>query len=243
MEVAAHLDAVRRDGALLAATPPAALERTVPSCPDWTVAALLGHTGWVHRWVTATLLAPPDSPPSPKTIERAPADPAAAPGWYAASLDAMLDAFARVDLTQTFKTFVGPQPGAWWARRMAHETSIHRWDAQAASGAPEPIDAVLAADGIDEALTTYLVGRFDRAAFGATGQTLHLHATDTEGEWMLTMGADDIRIERAHGKADTALRGPASELQLWVMSRRGTDGLEIFGDDALPARWQAAANF
>lgn len=243
MDATTHLDAVRRDGARLAATPADALGLTVPSCPDWTVAQLLGHTGWVHRWVTATLAAPPDSPPSPKTIERAPADPSAAPAWYADALDAMLAQFAVTDLGAVYSTFVGPQPGTWWARRMAHETSIHRWDAEAAHGTPAPIDAALAVDGVDEALDTYVAGRFDREAFGSNGQTLHLHATDTDGEWMLTMDPDAVRWERAHGKGDAALRGPASELLLFVMSRRGTEGLEVFGDGQLAARWQAAANF
>ncbi|MCC6436268.1 MAG: maleylpyruvate isomerase family mycothiol-dependent enzyme [Acidimicrobiales bacterium] len=243
MDATTHLAAVRRDGALLAATPADALGLTVPSCPDWTVAELLGHTAWVHRWVTATLAAPPDSPPSPKTIERAPADPGAVVAWYADALEAMLAEFDRADLAVVYKTFVGPQPGTWWARRMAHETSIHRWDAQAAQGAPEPIDPALAVDGVDEALDSYVTRRFDRESFGASGQTLHLHATDTEGEWMLTMDPDAVRWERAHGKGDTALRGPASELLLFVMSRRGTEGIEVFGDAELPRRWQAAANF
>mgnify|MGYP003341672377 FL=1 len=126
---------------------------------------------------------------------------------------------------------------------MAHETSVHRWDAQHALGTADPIDPDLAVDGIDEALETYVAQRFDLAAFGATGQTLHLHATDTEGEWMLTMTPDALTWTHGHGKGDTAIRGRAEDLLLFVMSRRGTDGLEVFGDTTLPARWQAAGNF
>ena len=54
-----------------------------------------------------------------------------------------------------------------FARRMAHETSMHRWDADNAQGDPAPIDPELAIDGIDEALGTYVAARFDRERFGA----------------------------------------------------------------------------
>jgi len=241
-DLTALLTSVERDGARLAATPVAALGTPVPSCPGWDLAQLLGHTGWVHRWVTATLLADPLDPPSPRTIEKAPAGEAVI-AWYADAVQAMLDAFGRTDLDQTFKTFVGPQPGRWWARRMAHETSIHRWDAQHATGTVDPIDAALAVDGIDEAFDTYLRHRFDGAAFGSNGQTLHLHATDIEGEWMLTMAADGVQIAHGHGKGDVAVRGTAEDLLLFVMSRRPATALELFGDSDLAARWQAAANF
>jgi uncharacterized protein (TIGR03083 family) len=243
MDTDAYLAAVRRDGDKLAATDQATLDLIVPGCPEWTVAQLLGHTGWVHRWVTAVLRAAPADPPSPKTVERAPADPSAAAGWYAESVAALLQAFDEVDLDQTFSTFTGPRDGRWWARRMAHEASVHRWDAQSAAGRAEPIDADLAVDGVDEALDTYVTRRFDRAAFGSSGQTLHLHATDIDGEWMLTMQPDALQWARAHGKGDTAVRGSASDLLLFVMSRRQAGDLEVFGDPALPDRWQAAANF
>src|SRR5215469_3181220 len=46
----------------------------------------------------------------------------------------------------------GPAPAGFWIRRMAHETLVHRADAQLAAGAaPEPlIEAEVAADAIDE---------------------------------------------------------------------------------------------
>ena len=126
---------------------------------------------------------------------------------------------------------------------MAHETSVHRWDGQQALGAATPIETELALDGIDEALDTYLPRRFDHAAFRSQGQTLHLHATDGSGEWMLTMQPDAVHCQRTHGKGDVALRGSASDLLLFVMSRLGAEQLDTFGQLELAQRWQAAANF
>src|SRR3546814_13459089 len=87
-------------------------------------------------------------------------------------------------MTATFSTWLGPRPGAWVARRMAHETAIHRWDA--AGGA---FDAALAIDGIDELLDElapldHLTDRLD-----GTTSTVHLHSTDSDdGEWLVQIG-------------------------------------------------------
>lgn len=242
MELATYLTSVRRDGDLIAATPIDALERPVPACPEWTIGKLIGHTGWVHRWVTGIVLAPPDAPPSPKSVERAPKGPEVV-DWYRQAVDELLVALHAADPTTELSTFIGPRPARWWARRMAHETSVHRWDVQDGLGSPTPIDAELAVDGVEEALDTFVVRRFDHATFGSSGQTLHLHATDCDGEWMLTMTADALTWERGHAKGDTAIRASASDLLLFLMSRRRAEQLELFGDPDLPGRWQAAANF
>jgi uncharacterized protein (TIGR03083 family) len=242
METSTLLDRVDRDGRWLTAIGADRLDVPVPSCPAWNVGQLLGHLGWVYRWVAATLLADPADPPHPRTIERAPAG-AEVVGWFAGALQDVLDALDHTEPDRVYSTFIGPQPARWWIRRMAHETTIHRWDAQNALGPTDPIDPALAVDGIDEALDTYVVRRFDLAAFGAEGETLHLHATDTEGEWMLTMAPVGLTWSHGHGKGDAAVRGRAEDLLLFLMGRRSADGLEVFGDTALPGRWQAAATF
>src|ERR1019366_10224384 len=45
-----------------------------------------------------------------------------------------------------------PSPLAFWARRQAHETTIHRVDAELASGPVAPVTPEFAADGLDELL-------------------------------------------------------------------------------------------
>ncbi len=49
-----YVDAIRTNGAALAAAAAkAGVDAPVPSCPEWTVADLLGHIGRLHRWVAA----------------------------------------------------------------------------------------------------------------------------------------------------------------------------------------------
>jgi hypothetical protein len=126
---------------------------------------------------------------------------------------------------------------------MAHETAMHRWDLQSALGPvrPDGFDPGLAADGIDEFFDVMCPLRFDFTGFGGSGETLHLHATDGDGEWLVTVGPDSMSSRRGHEKADVAVRGPLSELYLLAWNRIGPDDLEVFGDAELLARFQRAA--
>ena len=55
-------------------------------------------------------------------------------------------------------THLGPGPARYWARRMAHETAVHRADGQIALGQRPQIDPVTAAFLIaaDRAAQTYV---------------------------------------------------------------------------------------
>lgn len=248
LDPATYLDVLRTRGDRLAATPPEALEARVPGCPEWNVGELLAHVGFVYRWVAATVRAGEHERVSRSSIETGPAG-AAVVSWFADALDEVRTTLSQADPDAPVQTFVGVQPGRFYLRRMAQETLVHDWDAQSASGDPEPIPAELAIDGVDEALVVYLPRKFDYEAV-APGTTLHLHATDIpegnpSGEWMLTFGTDaeTSRFEHGHRKADAAVRGSASDLLLFLFGRVPAGRLECFGDPSLPATFQDAAAF
>src|ERR1700758_1558180 len=51
MEISQHIDALERDGALLAdAAASAGLTEEVPACPGWRVRDLVRHQAFVHAW-------------------------------------------------------------------------------------------------------------------------------------------------------------------------------------------------
>jgi uncharacterized protein (TIGR03083 family) len=238
-----YLDLVRDQAALLAETPLEVLGQRVPGCPDWDVAQLIGHTGWIHRWVTA-ILANGGQRISAKTVPQAPEDQAAATAWFAEGVEPLLAALRDLDPTAEAFTFVGPRPAGWWRRRMAHETTVHRWDAESAYRAPAPFAPDVAVDGIEEVWDVYFPNRF---GFGQlpTGTTVHLHATDTTGEWLVTLGADaeTSRVERGHAKGDVAIRGAASDLLLYCFGRLSPDRLDVVGDLPLARAFQAAGRY
>jgi hypothetical protein len=131
---------------------------------------------------------------------------------------------------------------AWWRRRQALETAVHRWDAQAAvSSGPDPVEAKLAVDGIEELLVDFLPGMLSARPVEGLKGTFHAHATDTTGEWWLDFDAPGEAARHEHAKADTAVRGPAAGLYLWMLNRQSPEeaALDVFGRAETVSLWQA----
>jgi uncharacterized protein (TIGR03083 family) len=222
------------------AIPTDALDRPVPGCPGWSLADLVEHTTRIHRWATAHVVTTTDERP------RFPKDDvgsgAALLATFAGNGAALIDALRAADLDRTVPTFIGPQPARWWLRRQAHETAVHAWDVGSALGTPSPLDAALAVDGIDELFDVFFVHRFDAQAFAGTGETMHLHATDVDGEWLVRFAPDGPVVTREHAKGDVAARGAASDLLLFLWTRVGPAQLETFGDVTVLERYQAVTS-
>src|SRR5947209_2492734 len=155
MDASAHQDHLRSDTAAVAAACRLGTDPPVEGCPGWDVGALVEHLGRIHRWVVRSFAADPsDRVPYVDPSDPAPSGDVA--GWYDERAAELLATFAAADHAGTVATFIGPQPVPWWIRRQAHETAVHRWDAQRAHGHPEPIDAELASDAVDEYLSVFL---------------------------------------------------------------------------------------
>jgi predicted lipid carrier protein YhbT len=52
------------------------------------------------------------------------------------------------------------------------------------------------------------------------------------------LNTDGLVVTREHAKGDVAARGTASDLLLFLYGRIDADGLDVFGDAALLARWR-----
>src|SRR5258708_6197884 len=188
MDYGEYCDALRREGhALYAAARTAGIEAPVPSCPDWTIAELLGHVGRLHRWVTAIVESEGDDP-TDHWSNAEPPPPDARLDWFDAGVDLVADALLRVDAATEAWSWTDDRTAGFWARRQANETAVHRWDAQGAAGTVTPVERALAVDGIDEFFGLIPFWRGAAAVQGA-GETIHLHATDGEGEWLMRLAA------------------------------------------------------
>ena len=75
------------------------------------------------------------------------------------------------------------------------------------------------------------------------GETLHLHGTDRDDEWLLTLDPDGLRVERRHAKADLALRGAVSDLELLLYQRPTLGEVERLGDERVLDAWQRVFTF
>ena len=227
----------------------------IPTCPEWTLRQLVTHVGRAHRWAAEITRTRSDAPIPFRAVPdgRLPDDRAEQPAWLRAGAARIVDAVrdAGSDLVWSF---IGPAPAGFWIRRMAHETLVHRADAQLAAGAePEPaIEAEVAADAIDEWLTLLAGGLGnpdERARALPARASLHVHATDDglggRGEWMIRHDADGLAVEPGHGKGDAALTGPAASLLLVLMRRRPASdpSVTVYGDSAVVDGWLASTAF
>jgi hypothetical protein len=114
---------------------------------------------------------------------------------------------------------------------MAHEVIVHRWDAERAAGLEPVIDPVLASDGIDEFLTFFVTPE-GWGPYDVPTASVHLHATDTPGEWLVSLGDGTSIVTREHAKGDAAMRGNASDLLLALWERVPLDRIDVIGDPA-----------
>jgi uncharacterized protein (TIGR03083 family) len=236
----AHVDAIEAESALFVASAAASdADARVPSCPDWTVDDLLRHVGTVQRWAAGMVEQRATEPAWRGEID-SPADREELLDWVRDGSVALVAVLRATPPDAEMWTFPGPGPARFWSRRQAHEIAMHRVDAQLASGAVDPIDSDLAADGIDEFFEVIAPLRLGDRLVG-DGETFHFHRTDGDGEWLVRLTPTGPEIERAHAKGDVAVRGGASDLLLVVRNRAGLDAVEVFGDEALVARWHDLA--
>ncbi len=237
MEPSTHVDHLRADSATLLAA-----QRGDPVAPaweglGWDLTELLAHAANVHGWARAQLVLGPNERIRFSTVERAP-DGDELPGWFKAGAAKLADLLTAMDVEATWPTWAGPQPGTFFARRMAQETAVHRWDATGGA-----IDADLAVDGVNELLELFAPRIPAEKLAGASG-TIHLHATDADGEWLVRFGPEGIAFEHGHAKGDVALRGTAADLLLWTWNRVPVDDrFEVFGDRALLDTWRSTIIF
>lgn len=231
MDTNTYLSHLRADGAALSTAARKNLDAPVPSCPEWLVRDLVDHTAVVYLHKIGVMAAggterpevdPPDDPDGDDELL----------ALYDDSLTRLIAELEQRDPEDEAWTFFGPKRVGFWHRRMAQEAAVHRWDAEAATGDPAPIDPELAADGIDEMLNVMIPA--DEVLYEGKPGTLHLHRTDDDGEWLVTLETGTVPATRSgHEKGDAALRGTASDLLLLVWRRVTPEAVERFGDDRI----------
>ena len=229
----------------------------VPTCPDWTLRQLTTHVGRAHRWAAEIVSTKAAEPIPFRQVPdgRLPDDASQRPDWLRVGAARLVGVLAAAN-DEPVWTHLGSGPASYWARRMTHETAVHRADAEIAVGRRPEISPQVAADGIDEFLCL-VTDTGDADGFGRLltqwqGHSLHIHSTDqgpADGgpawEWTILREPPGVRVERGHAKAQAAIRGPASALLLVLMRRLPADdpAVEVLGDRAVLDTWLDATAF
>jgi len=242
-----HIAALDADGALLAAAAGrAGLDAPIPGCPLWKMRELLRHTGYVHRWaagyVTHGYEEEVDRYSEDELLRAGPGD-AELLGWFRDGHAGLVRSLRSADPGLSCWAFLdAPSPLAFWARRQAHETAIHRADAESAGGDVTPFPAAFAADGIDELLVCFA----SRGGVHGPARRLLVRTTDSGDEWLAEVGTG-ITARRVTGEGeaggtggvDCVVAGTASELYLLLWNRLPDGGsLAVSGDPELLRTWQ-----
>lgn len=225
----------------------AKVDRTapVPSCPGWTVTDLVGHVGavYLHKVECMARGVEPESWPPEGLSEQAETDPAGL-------LDRAYAALAHEFDTRSLDApaagwYADDRTVGFWIRRMAHETVIHRIDAELAAGVPTaPIPADLALDGIDEFLHIFLA--YGTVAWlewarevlaGTDGAAVRLETSG--GAWVVRPTPDGVQVSDAgqaitqvgdSGEAVAQVSASPADLLLWLWGRAGDEVVTVTGD-------------
>jgi len=233
-----YIDHLRDDAARLIDAAMSAPTADVPTCPAWTNADLLRHVAQLHQWCAVNVghLAP-----TRETVEfDDPQAPDALAAWAIEQARFLVDVFARTDPDAVMWTHWGKGPAAYWFRRMAQETSVHRWDGQLAAGHLGPFDPTFAADGVDEFLSVYAEARDEHGVMRVAAPPMLLTATDTGDRWLLTADADHFHAEHlgdplAAPAVDHEACATAQDLLLGVWGRTDLAEVACRGGDVTEA--------
>ena len=248
MEIAEHITVVAQEAkSLAAAAERGGLDVPVPTCPEWDMRDLVRHLSEIHLWAAArvakrtTKLWPDDIsehleswpdlavfwPDDDKLVD-----------WYLDTNANLVNVLESAPPDLDCPTFLpAPSPLAMWARRQAHETAVHRFDAENAVGEASGYDPAFASDGIDELMIGF--AQISPGNPGMSPHTMLVRTTDTDDSWHLTIGPEDITTVRGDAPADVALSGNASDLYLVLWNRMDDSKITATGDRRILDTWHS----
>jgi hypothetical protein len=195
----------------------------------------------VHRWATAHVCGDdPDAVPNQTTIRETVDDIA---GYFIEGLELLLAALQAAAESLTAMVFLNdaPPPRTFWARRQAHENTIHMVDALTMSGSvpsadATAIDPAVALDGLDELLAGFFTRGRSKLFDGSEFDVL-VAPTDSDRRWRLHV-AERMTVEPGLEPHDITVSGSAAALYLALWNRG--DAITVSGDDGFIDRWRGA---
>lgn len=239
MNTGDYLGAIRADGQAVLDAARKGLEPDVPTTPGWTVGDVVAHLSQVHRQKTHIVREQLEDE-QPKL--QSPPARAELLEWYAEGLQELTSVLSVADPATPVHTWhESNQTVGFWIRRMAHETLIHRVDAELGHGTPTAVDPELGADGVDEILDVFMDGYPDWAEVAPSDVVVGLESNGRSwrvrfGSWSGTsrsgrefVDESGIEFDTGDKPPDAIVRGPGDALDLFLWGRGSADGLVVEG--------------
>jgi uncharacterized protein (TIGR03083 family) len=250
-----YLGFLQADSDALATAARWGLTAAVPSCPNWSVADLVVHTGGVHRTQANIIATRAQEPIEPdwhmfqsvpgllqwlgnSVLTGGTSDLSAVPrglvDWFEEGASILIETLAGADPDEPVWSWSANKRVAHYLRMMPIETAVHRWDAQLAHGRNEPIDRALAVDGIDHTFDVMMPFRRAQAntPLGG-GESYRFLQTDGPGVWTVRFVGEPKVARDDKGSVDVTLAGTASDLFLFLWQRRARSDSAVEGDGDL----------
>ncbi|MFD8778080.1 hypothetical protein [Streptomyces sp. NPDC059916] len=137
------------------------------------------------------------------------------------------------DEVATFEAGSGPDKATRWGAFTPlqwawAEAAVHAFDAQLATGTPQPVPAVVALDGIAEFIG---ISHGTAAPWPHEPARIGLHAAEGES-WLVDVTKSGSHLIDGQHETDADLHGSASNLLLALHGRLPLDNLRSEGDRA-----------
>ena len=237
MDASRYLESLAADyGDLRDAAAAVELTVPVPACPGWTMGDLVFHVAqvYLHKVTVMRTGQWPEPWPPPG------AEPAAELPLLGRAYGELIAEFSGRRPADPTPTWYDPdQTVAFWIRRMAQETVVHRIDAELAAGLPvTPVPGDLAVDGVDEVLKRFLgydPGALDQLEGGHLARDGQDTITVLAGQtaWTVRPGPREVVIGDGAGDNPRVVIAAAPGRMLrWLWGRAGDDAVQLTGDPA-----------
>jgi uncharacterized protein (TIGR03083 family) len=233
---------------------------TVPTCPEWNVGQLLRHVGGAHRSIERTVRTRSTSAPSDDQwrdlSDYTNEDHAELDAWLAEGAARLADTLreAGPDATVFNPIPRGEQTPMFSARRMTHETVVHRADALIALGEEFHVEPDVALDAVDEWMALGSIPEIldvhpEKRALLELDETLNFHATDVDpaanADWVIDLTGTTIVWRRARDTSAACVNASLTDILLILYRRRplNCEGTTIDGNTQLLDAWRELASF
>ncbi|HEY2673983.1 MAG TPA: maleylpyruvate isomerase family mycothiol-dependent enzyme [Rugosimonospora sp.] len=188
------------------------LDAAVPGCPGWSLAELAAHLGGIHRWARAAVTE--GRPGNSRT--HAPLGRQQLVAWFADGAAQLQQTLRDAGPDAPCWTMSPPSAARYWMRRQAHETAMHRWDAQASQGIAGPLDPVLAGDGVAEVVEMFFPRQVRLGRQQPLPHSLRIEIADGTAH---VLAGDGLGPDAARQPCEATVSGPAEALLLLLWKR------------------------
>ncbi len=223
-----YLSALEADYRRLAEVTAGDQSAIVPTCPEWTVADLVGHVAhvYLHKAECMRLNAMPSPWPPEPTGET--------PSQLLQRAYATLSAefAARAPETEAATWFDPDHTVGFWQRRMAQETVIHRIDAELAAGeVSRRVPDEVAFDGIDEILKIFLAWSSRKWSDEFTDELSKGDgAVLVAGRWLVSWESTGVTTTDSSSGGDASVSGSPDGVLRWLWRRADDEVVQLNGD-------------